>query len=298
MTERRPHLRALPQAGEGADQRVEITALNTYPVKSCRGVSHAASVIRATGLEWDRNWMFVTDGGRFVTQRECGALARIHVSVADGDLILRSAGHPPLRCPIDDTGRPLRVRIWKDECTAHAACVDTRGWLESVAGIRAQLVRAAPGHDRISERQFTGDDEGRVRFADAYALLIVNEASLADLNSRLPRNIPMARFRPNIVVSGLAPYAEDDIDRLVIGSVELKCVKPCTRCITTTTDQSTGERDGEEPLRTLRGYRRIASLGGVAFGMNAIVVRGDGLSIAVGNKGEVIWRSPADSRPW
>ncbi len=277
---------------------VEITALHTYPVKSCRGLSHAASVVRSTGLEWDRNWMFVTDAGRFITQRECGALARVDVTVADGSLILRSAGHPDLRCPIDDTGRPVRVRIWKDECIAHTAGVDTREWLESVAGIRAQLVRSTPGHERIGDPKFTGDDEARLRFADAYALLIVNESSLADLNSRLPRKIPMARFRPNIVVTGFAPYAEDDVDRLLFGPVELKCVKPCTRCITTTTDQITGERDGEEPLRTLRAYRWVASLRGVAFGMNAIVVRSDGARLAVGDRGEVIWRSSAAARRW
>ena len=146
---------------------VEITALHTYPVKSCRGLSHAASVVGPTGLEWDRNWMFVTDAGRFMTQRECGALARIEVAVENGSLILRSAGHPELRCPIDDTMPPVRVRIWRDECAAQPVRIDTRDWLENVAGIRAQLVRAAPGHDRVSDRGFTGDDVGRVRFADA-----------------------------------------------------------------------------------------------------------------------------------
>ncbi len=278
--------------------QVEITSLHTYPVKSCRGVDHTASVIRATGLEWDRHWMFVTDAGRFVTQRECGALARVEPSLANGTLTLRAAGHPELRCPIEDTRPPVRVRIWKDECTACPAGLDTRDWLEAVAGIRAQLVRLPPGHERLSDRKFTADVEARYYFADAYALLITNEASLADLNGRLPRRLPMARFRPSIVLSGLAPYAEDDIDRLMIGSVELKLVKPCTRCITTTTDQTTGARDGEEPLRTLRSYRRIASLAGVAFGMNAIVVRGDGERLAVGDRGEVLWRAPGAARPW
>lgn len=279
-------------------QSVQITALYTYPVKSCRGSSHAVSVIRPTGLEWDRNWMFVTGNGRFITQRECGALARIETAVEDGCLVLRSTGHPELRCPIEATRPPVRVRIWRDACEALPARVDTRDWVEAVAGVRAQLVRAAPGHPRRSDPAFTGADEGRVHFGDAYALLITSESSLADLNSRLPRALPMARFRPNIVVAGLAPYAEDEVERLVIGPVELRCVKPCTRCITTTTDQITGERDGEEPLRTLRRYRRVASLNGVAFGMNAIVVRGEGHRLAVGDRAAVIWRRPDAPRPW
>ncbi len=281
-----------------SEAAVEITALHSYPVKSCRGLSHDASVLRATGFEWDRHWMFVTDADRFITQRECGGLARVEANVTGDSLILRAAGSPELRCPLEARGAPRRVRIWNDECDAHAVGVDTRDWLQAAAGIRGQLVRLTPGQERVSLARFTGDDESRYYFADAFALLITSETSLADLNERLPQPIPMARFRPNIVVRGLEPYAEDDIERLVIGEVELRCVKPCIRCITTTTDQQTGERAGDEPLRTLRDYRRLASLGGVAFGMNAIIVRGAGTRLAVGDRGVVSWRTPGAARPW
>jgi uncharacterized protein YcbX len=280
------------------DARVEIAALHSYPVKSCRGLSHASSVLRATGLEWDRHWLFVTEAGRFITQRECALLATIEAGVVGESLVLRAAGHADLSCPVEVDGPPRRVRIWNDECDAHAVDVDTRDWMQAVAGIRAQLVRLTPGQERTSSRKFTGDDLARYYFADAFALLIANTASLADLNGRLPRAIPMARFRPNIVVSGLDPFAEDDIDRLVIGAVELRVVKPCIRCIITTTDQLSGEREGEEPLRTLRSYRFMRSMQGVAFGMNAIVVRGAGGKLSVGDRGEVIWRKPGAPRPW
>jgi uncharacterized protein YcbX len=276
----------------------EISALYSYPVKSCRGVSHAECVVRATGFEWDRNWMFVTDAGRFITQRECGGLARIEVAVENSSVVLRAEGHPELRCPVDEATPAMRVRIWRDDALAQPSRVDTRDWLEAVAGMRAQLVRAAPGHERVSDAHFTGRDEGRLYFADAFAFLLVSEASLADLNSRLPRPLPMARFRPNIVLRGLEPFSEDDIDRIVFGDVELRCVKPCIRCITTTTDQVTGERDGEEPLRVLRTYRRLASLKGVAFGMNAIVIRGAGSRLKVGDRGAITWRKPGAPRPW
>jgi uncharacterized protein YcbX len=277
---------------------VVVSALHSYPVKSCRGLSHERKVVQATGFEGDRDWMFVTDEGRFVTQRECGGLARVEVALEKSDVVLRAAGHPELRCPIEEPAPAIRVRIWRDECIAHPSRVNTRDWLEAAAGIRAQLVRAAPGHDRVSDAHFTGRDEGRLHFADAYAFMLASESSLADLNSRLPRPLPMARFRPNVVLRGLEPYAEDDIDRIVFGEIELKCVKPCIRCITTTTDQLTGERDGEEPLRTLRSYRRLASLKGVAFGVNAILIRGAGKSLAVGDRAEIVWRVAGAPRPW
>src|SRR5262245_50834818 len=179
---------------------VEITALHTYPVKSCRGLNHATQLLHATGFEWDRHWMFVTEAGRFITQRECGALARVEPSVEDGTLVLRAAGHADLRCPIATNGAPRGVRIWNDDCLAHPVDVDTRGWLQAVTGTRAQLVRLEPGAERVSNPRFTGNEESRYYFADAFAVLITSEASLADLNARLPKAIPMARFRPNIVV--------------------------------------------------------------------------------------------------
>ena len=110
--------------------------------------------------------------------------------------------------------------------------------------------------------------------ADAFALLVTNESSLRDLNSRLDRPLPMARFRPNLVLEGLEPFAEDDIDLIRLGNIELRCVKACLRCVVTTTDQMTGQREGNEPLRTLKKYR-WRSMGGVAFGVNAIVLKGE-----------------------
>ncbi len=242
--------------------------------------------------------MFVSDTGRFITQRECPGLARIDAVVNGGELSLRSHGHPELRCPVQADGPRREVTVWRDHCLAQVSAVDTRDWLESVTGARGQLVRSLPGDERTSAREFTGEAVAPDRFADAFALLLTNEASLQDLNSRLDRPLPMARFRPNLVLQGLEPYAEDEINRIRIGDVELRVVKPCTRCIVTTTDQSTGQRDGEEPLRTLRQYRWLASLSGVAFGMNAIVVKGEGKALHVGDPVEIEWRDPSAPRPW
>lgn len=277
--------------------RARISALHTYPVKGCRGLTHSAQRLTHTGLVWDRHWMFVSDAGRFFTQREIPGLARIDAVVADDALILSSDGHPELRCPIHAEGARREVTVWRDRCVAQVSDVDTREWLESVTGTRGQLVRSLPGDERISSKEFTGEVRAPFRFADAFALLVTSEGSLDDLNSRLDRPLPMARFRPNLVLDGLEPFAEDDIDRIRVGNIELRCVKPCLRCIVTTTDQTTGQRHGEEPLRALKGYRWL-SIGGVAFGMNAIVLKGDGESLRAGDHAEIEWRDPAAPRPW
>jgi uncharacterized protein YcbX len=261
-----------------------VAALHVYPVKGCRGLALASSRLTVTGLEWDRNWMFVTDEGRFLSQREAPDLARIDARVVDGALQLDAEGHASLRCPLEDGGAEVRVSVWRDACIAHASRIDTRTWLEQVTGRRGQLVRGAPGHARVSDPGFTGTDRGAVFFADAYALLVTNPASLADLNARLDEPLPMARFRPNVVLEGLEAFGEDDVTWLRGAGVALKCVKACTRCIVTTTDQVTGERRGAEPLRTLRTYRWLPDLQGVAFGVNAIVVEGAGRELRVGDE--------------
>jgi len=109
---------------------------------------------------------------------------------------------------------------------------------------------------------------GRAGFADGFPFLLVGEASLADLNARLARPLPMNRFRPNLVVSGSAPFAEDGWRSIRIGNIPMEVVKPCARCVVTTTDQGTGRRDGDEPLHTLASFRRQE--GKVMFGQNAV----------------------------
>jgi len=90
----------------------------------------------------------------------------------------------------------------------------------------------------------------------------------------------MNRFRPNIVLAGLDAYDEDHLDTLTADGVSMKLVKPCARCQITTTDQDSGHV-GIEPLRTLGSYRMDERFGGVTFGMNAIVVAGEGRSLSV-----------------
>jgi uncharacterized protein YcbX len=112
-----------------------------------------------------------------------------------------------------------------------------------------------------------------VSFADGYPLLLTNTASLAAVNDWLceagDEPVPMTRFRPNVVIDGARPWAEDDWTgrRVRLGDVVLRAAKPCDRCLVTTIDQETGVV-GKQPLRVLGQYRRRP--GGLLFGMNLI----------------------------
>src|SRR5262249_25769224 len=133
-----------------------------------------------------------------------------------------------------------------------------------------RLVYMPDSTRRLSNPDYAGG-ERLVGFADGYAYLATTEASLAELNARLAARgaapVPMNRFRPNLVLEGTDAFAEDGFGDLRIGDALLRAVKPCGRCQVTTTDQSTGEVTGPEPLATLSTFRQSAEFGAM-FGMN------------------------------
>ena len=262
---------------------ITLAGLNVYPVKSCRGIALDASPVTAAGLEHDREWMIVTPQGRFLTQRDEPRLACIEVQVYDAALALTAPGASPLHVPLTPRrGRIVEVTVWRDRCPALDEGEAAADWLATLLGRPLRLVRFDPAHRRASDPAWTGGREALTRFSDGFAMLAISLASLGDLNARLAVPLPMNRFRPNLVLDGLPAYGEDGIGDLVAGPLRLRRVKPCTRCIITTTDQASGARDGEEPLRTLKSYRWDPVLRGVAFGQNLIVVAGAGQRLEVG----------------
>ena len=274
--------------------RATLTSLHVYPIKGCRGLALSHARMAARGLATtaplavvgDREWLIVDRDGRFVTQRESPQLALVGTSLAPDALVLAAPDVPPLAVPLHAArGVRRRVTVWSSTVGAHDAGDDAARWLSAVVGADLRLVRFDPTGTRLCNPQYAGDSGAHTAFADAYPLLVIGEASLADLNARLATTgtaaLAMNRFRPNLVLAGLDPYDEDHIDTMTLDGITLKLVKRCTRCQVTTTDQDTA-RVGTEPLATLGTYRIDTVLAGVTFGMNAIPIAGEGRALAVG----------------
>jgi uncharacterized protein len=271
-----------------------IAALNVYPVKSCGGIPLARARVSVRGLALDaqggvvgdREWMIVDRDGRFVTQRELPRLALVRAAVGDHTLRLSFPGVATLEVSLAQPAiRAREVCVWRDTVRAHDAGDTAAAWLGAALDHDLRLVRFDPASKRPCSPEYAGDSGAHTRFADGYPLLVIGQASLDDLNSRLAARgddvLPMNRFRPNLVVEGLDAYDEDHLETIEADGVALRLIKPCTRCVTTTTDQATATR-GIEPLQTLGTYRYNDALEGVAFGMNAIVMGGEGRELAVG----------------
>ena len=261
---------------------ITITALNVYPVKSCRGIPLQHVWLTATGFAHDREWMIVTREGRFVTQREQPRLALIGTSLDATHLTLTAPAMPALKISKSVAGSAVIVSVWGDRCPAFDQGIEAQRWLSNFLEGDYSLVRFDPTHKRASSNDWTGEMQALNQFSDGYPLLVISQASLDDLNSRVGRTLPMNRFRPNIVIAGLPAYGEDEIYEFISDTTRLRVVKPCTRCKITTTDQDTGEVDGTEPLRTLKSYRLNRELQGVMFGQNLIVIAGTGSQLQCG----------------
>jgi uncharacterized protein YcbX len=267
-----------------------VGALALYPLKGAGGIALDTAEVRTTGLASDgvvdREWMAVDGSGEFVTQREHPRLALVATSIDGGRPVLSAAGRGSIALDADPRTVPSRpVRVWSAHVRGHDAGDAAAAWLSDAIGARVRVVRFDAAHPRRVNPQYDGGTDAHVRFADGYPVLVIGRASLDHLNEKLAAKgaaaLPMDRFRPNVVLEGLAPHDEDHLDTITIDGVVLKPVKPCTRCEVTTTDQATGRR-GAEPLVTLASYRRDDRLAGVTFGMNAVVASGAGRAIAVG----------------
>lgn len=265
------------------NSEIKVSELYGYWIKSCGGTSLQTAEVTARGIKNDRHWMLVDSDGNFLTQRELPRMALIRPELTNETLVLKAKGIDSIvEVPIETDGQSMQVKVWDDVYTAIIDSPEASAWFSSFLGIDAALVHMANEFTRPDRKQL-----GQVGFADAYPFLILSQGSLNDLNDRMaakgaPR-LPINRFRPNIVVDGCKPYAEDTWASFLINGLTYAVVKPCVRCPITTTDQETAIRY-KEPLKTLAIYRRTEK--GVIFAQNAVNL-GTG-SINVGDRVEVI----------
>lgn len=245
---------------------MQLTEIFLYPIKSCAGLSVKAVELDRFGPQGDRRWMIVSQGGSFLTQRELPQLSQIRVTPGAGGIHLEHDGSMLQVCwPASDV--PSRVvRVWEDSVPAQDAGEEAADWLSICLQRACRLVFMPADAVRLVDGAYASAGE-TVGFADGFPLLLISQASLDDLNERLPAPVPMNRFRPNLVVSGCAPFAEDDWRRIRIGGVEFDVAKPCSRCVIPSIIQETGERD-PHINRVLAGFRR--SNGQIYFGQNLL----------------------------
>ncbi len=246
---------------------IKVTGLFIYPIKSLQGVAVDRCEVLERGFKNDRRWMIVDSENKLVTQRTHPHLSQIKIRISNDVIVASHTGYEDIEIPlILKEGKEELVTVWNDEVPALLTEERINHWISSIAGMSCKLV-FMPEHFERRVNPERARNRENVSFADGYPYLIISEASLQDLNSRMEAPLPMHRFRPNIVVSGIEPYMEDLWKDFKIEDVSFYGTHSCKRCVFTTVDQETGKK-GAEPLKTLATYRREGPE--VIFGLNAI----------------------------
>jgi uncharacterized protein YcbX len=283
---------------------VVVTEIRRFPVKSCRGELLDEGVVEPWGLQGDRRWMLVDDLGEAVTIRERRGMVLVHPELRDdGGLLVRdtSGGLEPLSVEVPSGAESTPVTLFHG--TPFLAAVADAGaheWFSKAVGEPVRLVHAEDPSRRPANPAYAGPGVP-MAFADGYPVHLTTEESLAELNAQIAAGpmadqgpLPMVRFRPNIVVAGAEPWADDGWARIRLGEAVFRAVKGCPRCAIPTTDELTAER-AKEPTATLARIRRWD--GAVWFGTN-LVCETPGVTIRVGDELEVLeTRDPSDGPP-
>lgn len=263
---------------------MHLSHIYIYPIKSLEGIAIQHSNLDCFGLENDRRWMLVDDNGLFVTQRKNASLCHFKVKMDATRLTVTHQKNKDFKVviPIESSSTlKMNVQVWDDQCEAQIIAPEIDNAFSQVLGESVHLVKMPLETKRQVNTQYA--ELGTVTaFSDGFPLLIIGQASLDHLNSKLDEPLTMQRFRPNLVFEGGEPHLEDQKRKFSIGSAVFKGVKPCSRCVITTINPSTAQK-GVEPLRTLSTYR--LQDGKVMFGMN--VIHQPNTTIKVGD--EIKW---------
>ena len=257
---------------------MQLQDIYIYPIKSLGGIRLEEAILEERGLKYDRRWMLVDDRGMFLSQRDHPKMAFLQTKLTKDSLLVLLKQKPEVSIEIPfeaKTNDMISVTVWDDEVIGQIVDYRLNDWFSEQLGLSCKLVKMPDSTLRKLPTKYAVNDES-VSFADGMPYLVIGQASLDDLNSKLELPVPMDRFRPNLVFSGGKAFEEDKWEKVKIGESLFKITKPCARCVMTTVDQTTGKKS-KEPLKTLSNYRNVN--GKVMFGQNMLLLEGEKIRV-------------------
>ncbi len=244
-----------------------LSGIFIYPVKSLAGISANSWPVTERGFQHDRKWMIIDNDRQFLSQRKLPKMALIKTALTDKNLILSAADKTNLTLALDPVdGHLINSTIWHDQCGARSVSEEADQWLSDFLKQDCRLVYQPDDAVRPVDPRYANPDD-QVAFSDGFPFLVISDNSLAALNHEMQLNLPMTRFRPNLVISGCSAYAEDSWREISIGPIDFRLPKPCSRCSIPAIDPETAQT-GKEPLITLNRTRKWQN--NVYFGQNAL----------------------------
>ena len=245
---------------------ITLSQLAIYPIKSTAQLALNSCQMSPFGLDMDRQWMLIDNNGYMLTQRTHAKMCLIECQFEADQLIISAPGMKQLKIPTQYSGKMIKATVWDDVCNAYDCGEQTTKWFSQFLNISARLVYFPHDEDRQVDLEYANQGD-KTAFSDGFPYLLISQASLDDLNSRLTAPVDMKRFRPNLVVKGTEAFAEDNWKAIRIGNITFNLVKPCSRCVIPSINPDTAEKSAEV-VTTLAGYRMRENK--IFFGQNLI----------------------------
>lgn len=245
---------------------ITLSQLAIYPVKSCAQLPQGKANISPFGLHMDRRWMLIDDEGYMLTQRKHPRMCQIQCYAQDTMLQINAPGMTQLNVNSSKQDASTIATVWEDSCDSVDCGDKAAEWFSQFLQTPARLVFFPDNEVRQVDLNYARHGD-ITAFSDGFPYLLISQASLDDLNSRLDTPVEMKRFRPNLVVSNTQAFAEDDWKRILIGEVTFRVVKPCSRCSIPAINPQTAEKTAQ-PVKALAAYRMRENK--IFFGQNLI----------------------------
>ncbi len=248
------------------------------------------------GFKYDREWMITDSDYEFITQREIESMATIKVNIDSKYLSLESINKSKLKVDLNTKRSEIvKAKVWDDTCMAFDEGDEASSWLTEVLGRykgkTLRMIRFDSEGKRPVPAKYLHGQQAESAFSDQFPYLITSWESLDKLNLGLLENnskeVPMSRFRPNIVLKGISDIENKTSTDLVskLGNYNFGLRKPCKRCKITTINQDTGGiAEPKEPLATLTSLEFSNENRGAFFGQNAIFLSNKNCIIRVGDE--------------
>ncbi|MDQ7091002.1 MAG: MOSC domain-containing protein [Methylococcales bacterium] len=245
-----------------------LSQLIIYPIKSLAGIHVNHWPVNEKGLRYDRKWMLIDSDNKFLSQRRLPKMALIKTHLVDTTLILSAPEMDAIQLSLKDTteGEPVITHIWHDDCLARCVSTELDQWFTTFLKQPCRLVYQPDSVNRIVDLTYATPTD-KVNFSDGFPFLILSEASLKSLNEAMQLEVTMARFRPNLVIANCKAYAEDYWREIMIGEINFRLPKPCSRCSVPAINPNNAEIT-KEPLTTLNRLRKWQHK--IFFGQNAL----------------------------
>lgn len=218
--------------------------MNCYPIKSCAPVKRQSFNCHILGFEYeglfDRCFV-IAQNKKQVTARAYPKMVLIQVEVVDDDLILSAPTMPNMRLNLNELrNRPIdfKVELWDSKMKGIDAGDEVAEWLSQYIVGKSSAFRLIfyphlyPVKPKLKcdapYKAFKSDDVGT--FHDETSYMLINQASMDELNSHLDHVVKPLQFRPSIVINGPKAYAEDGFKWIRVGdSTIFRGLRPCNR---------------------------------------------------------------------